>query len=78
MIQDRWRNSEWGHEWDGWSQMHLLYAAPTSKKHNAESTGNMEKYLISQFWRYEGCLNIGAGGERASDGSPHFVYVVVS
>ena len=73
----RWRNCEYGYERDGWKQMHLLYAAPTSKKHDAESTGTMEKYLISWFLGCEGCLNRGLGGEKASDGSPHFTYVVV-
>ncbi len=73
--------------------MYLLYAAPTSKHKiekfdsaetkalKSESTGAMEISLISRFAGqavHSICLNReGAGGECPSNGSPHFVYVVV-
>jgi hypothetical protein len=70
--------------------MYILYAAPTSKwkatPYDSErrkelkrtSTGAMEIALIEEFEDYPECVNRkGAGGECASDGSPHFVYVVI-
>jgi hypothetical protein len=74
----------------GWRELHLLYAAPTSKtiasllddervsKLKATSTGAFETRLISDWSPAEQCVNrSGAGGECPSAGSPHYVYVVL-
>ena len=61
-----------------WNKMVVLFAAKRSKG-DSESSGEMEKKLIAACRSVSGaqCLNrIGAGGEGASDGSPHFVYCV--
>ena len=61
-----------------WQRMHLIYAAPTSKPWRRHSTGQMETQLIDRCWHHESCINReGAGGECASAGDPHFVYIVV-
>ena len=72
--------------------MFILYSAATSKTkihmcdssetrlRKRESSGAMEKRLIRFFANgtANGCLNReGAGGENPSNGTPHFVYVVV-
>ena len=57
------------------TEMHLIYFAPTSKPRIAESTGQMERALISRFRGREGCLNSAPGGERPSDGCPHWLYL---
>jgi hypothetical protein len=59
------------------TKMILIYVADCSKKHLANSSGKMERAQIAIFRdRYSGCLNVGDGGEGASPGSPHFMYVV--
>ena len=75
----RWTRNDCGYQHDGWSTMFLLYAAPSSKPRIQDSTGAMEKQLISVFaGNANGCINRkGAGGDAPSDGSPHFTYVVV-
>ena len=89
----RWWRKDCGYHWPGgFSQMFLLYAAPISKwslqrhdspklkKPKQESTGAREILLIKEFANGTGncCLDRpGAGGECPSNGSPHFVYVVV-
>jgi hypothetical protein len=72
-----------------WTTMFLLYAAPISKSAMCSSdspslqalkktsTGAMEKHLIRFFNNFDGCVNDAPGGERPSDGSPHFTYVVI-
>ncbi len=92
-LHKRWNNPKYGYRHDGWERMLLLYAAPWSKwkiepldspdtrtlKH--ESSGWMEIKLIETFAMEglcNGCVNKpGSGGESASDGKPHFTYVVV-
>jgi len=59
------------------TEMHLIYFAPTSKPRIAESTGQMERALISKFRGREGCQNTAPGGERPSEGCPHWVYLKV-
>ena len=71
-----------------WHHMSVVYAAPTSKSNTQfqsgrelalrqTSTGSMEKILIKQCARIPQCINHpNSGGERPSDGSPHFVYIV--
>jgi hypothetical protein len=43
---------------------------------NSRVTSRIERDLIARFSGNFHCVNIGAGGERASAASPHFVYVV--
>ena len=57
-------------------KMTIVYAAPFSKAFKLHSTGMMEKDQIAKFKYYSGCLNVAPGGEGASAGSPHFLYVV--
>ena len=57
-------------------KMTIVYAAPFSKKHKLHSTGMMEIDQIAKFKSYDGCLNKAPGGEGASAGNPHFLYVV--
>ena len=81
-CRKRWENPSFGWKWDKsgqpWEVMVVLYAAPTSKPRVMYSTGAFEKELVREFARVEGCLNCrGTGGETPSEGSPHFVYVVV-
>ena len=56
--------------------MTIVYAAPFSKAFKLHSTEMMEKDQIAKFKYYSGCLNVAPGGEGASAGSPHFLYVV--
>ena len=58
--------------------MTIVYVAPFSKPYKLHSTGMMEIDQIDKFKHYMGCLNTGRGGEGASSGSPHFVYVVIN
>jgi hypothetical protein len=55
-----------------------VYIAPFSNKYKLHSTGMMEIDQIAKFKHYSGCLNVGPGGEGASLGSPHFLYVVTN
>ena len=68
--------------------MNVVYAAPISKwkikrfeppslkKLKRVSTGTMERTLIEHVRDLPECQNIKPGGEGASDGSPHFCYIV--
>ena len=58
--------------------MTIVYVAPFSNKYKLHSTGMMEIDQIAKFKHYSGCLNVGPGGEGASLGSPHFLYVVTN
>ena len=78
----RWKlyqkpDKKYGHVF---TQMVLLYWAPTSKKHHPDSTGNMETRLVNDFFNSDldsACINRpGSGGECPSNGTPHFVYLV--
>ena len=86
----RWWRTDCGYHLPGndFRQMHVLYAAPTSKHKihpcdsesrkelKRESTGAMEKLFIAEFENSDGCLNRpGAGGECPSEGPPHFLYI---
>lgn len=57
-------------------RMTIVYVAPVSNPYRLHSTGMMEKALIAVFKGTRGCLNIADGGEGASKGSPHFLYIV--
>ena len=73
--------------------MHLLFASVTSKKQNHEwshtSTGLMETKLVESFSGDKNRIMSGvtgnrkmlnkeySGGEHPSEGSPHFLYVVL-
>lgn len=78
-LDPHWRFFECGgrvkyeHEY---KKMVLIYAAKSSKKWDSESTGHMEKILIDRFRHRDTCMNKAGGGGGASDGSPHFLYVV--
>lgn len=54
----------------GYTQMHVMLF-PDSK-----ASGNMEKRLISTWQKHPHCMNAGPGGLRASEGKPHFCYIV--
>ena len=56
--------------------MTIVYIAPFSDPCKLHSTGMMEREQITKFKHYGGCLNKARGGEGASRGSPHFLYVV--
>jgi hypothetical protein len=58
------------------SNMTIVYTAPFSRPHKLHSTGMMETIQIAKFKSRTGCLNVAPGGEGASAGSPHFLYVV--
>ena len=75
----RWFRPDCGYCHDGWHRMVIMYCAPSSKPKFWDSTGSMEKRLIAAFaGRANGCINrVGAGGEGASAGPPHFTYVVM-
>ena len=53
--------------------MHVVAVCLTSRQ-----TGQIERELISRSRTGHLCNNVGAGGERASAGSPHFVYLCTS
>ena len=55
-----------------WSDMEVLVEAPSSRE-----TADLEQRLIQRFSSAFGCQNIGRGGERRSQGRPHYVYVLV-
>jgi hypothetical protein len=63
---ERWE----AHARSGYSAMHIIACAVTSA-----TTARIERALIARFRSYR-CANLSAGGERASAGSPHFVYIV--
>ena len=54
-----------------WKSMRALVEAPTSNV-----TARLERLLIRRFRGSLMLANIGDGGERASSGSPHFLYVL--
>jgi hypothetical protein len=58
-----------------WDRMVVLVQASSSR-----TTAYLERGLIAEFGgRYPfQCLNRGPGGERASAGSPHYLYVLLS
>ena len=56
-----------------YSRMHVVAVCLTSRQ-----TGQIERELISRSRTGHLCNNVGAGGERASAGSPHFVYLCTS
>jgi hypothetical protein len=59
------------------TQMVLIYVSNTSDPKKLHSSGLMEIEQIARFRdAYTGCLNKAGGGEGASAGSPHFMYVV--
>ena len=55
-----------------WDYMVVLFEARTS-----QITGQLERQLLSEFRGHLLCQNYGPGGERASCGSPHYLYMVV-
>ena len=63
-------------------EMYLLFASMTSKKKNHKwshaSTGLVETRLIDSFEGNGKMLNKpGTGGDKPSEGSPHFLYLVL-
>ena len=74
----RWFVRENGRNSRDFTKMTVVYVSTHAKKIHHQSTGNMEKTQISKFKDICGdqCLNKSPGGEGASDGSPHFCYVV--
>ena len=62
-----------------WSQSHAQRFDKMLLLHIAESsstTSQLEKVLLTLFRERPQCLNIGASGEHASHGHPHYLYVV--
>ena len=55
----------------GFAAMRILAVAP-----NSRTTAELERALIAMFHRSPLCANVGVGGEAASSGSPHFLYLV--
>ena len=55
-----------------WAKMEVLVSAPSSRE-----TGELERRLIARFSHHFLCTNAGAGGEHASPGRPHYLYVLV-
>ena len=55
-----------------WEGMEILVKAPSSAL-----TKSIEQDLLERWGGQFLCHNIGKGGERASAGMPHFVYVLV-
>lgn len=55
-----------------WVRHVVLVQAPTSR-----TTSSLERDLLVTYGNVFGCLNASAGGERASAGSPHFLYLLV-
>jgi len=74
----RWRFFECddGDYAKNFDKMVLVYAAETSKPKKMDSTGMMEIEQIARFKHLPGCENVSGGGDRPSEGSPHFMYVV--
>lgn len=64
---ERWAE----HAQNGYSMMYIIVIADTSLV-----TAAIETALISFCRRSIYCQNVGAGGERASRGHPHFAYIV--
>ena len=58
------------HQCSGYTEMHVM-VFPDSR-----ASGNMEKNLIVTWQKHPHCMNAGPGGLRASEGRPHFCYVV--
>jgi hypothetical protein len=56
-----------------WDEMRVVVMAETSR-----DTAMVERFVLFHCRMGLGCMNIGPGGERASSGSPHFVYVIFS
>ena len=77
-LDPRWRFWECaGGEYSKtFRKMTIVYAAPFSRALRLHSTGMMERDQIAKFKHHSGCLNVAPGGEGASAGSPHFLYVV--
>ena len=72
-VVNRWMGTAGmtGHR-RGWDGMTVLYEASTSRQ-----TGALERQLIAHFMPHSlTCHNVGCGGERASAGSPHYLYIV--
>ena len=55
-----------------WSLMDILVMAPSSYV-----TSELERRLIERFGHMVRCTNVGRGGERSSQGRPHYLYVLV-
>ena len=74
----RWFVCDNGSYSKNFTKMTVVYVSTSAKKIHHQSTGNMEKTQISKFKDIcdDQCLNESPGGEGASDGSPHFCYVV--
>ena len=58
------------HQSSGYSEMHVMLFS------DSKASGNMEKRLISTWQKHPHCMNAGPGGLRASEGKPHFCYIV--
>ena len=56
-----------------WEPMVIFVQAFTSS-----TTGSLERALLAEFGTSYVCINLGPGGERASVGSPHFLYALVA
>ena len=43
---------------------------------SSAASGSAERALIQKCRRFSQCLNVGDGNERASQGQPHYLYIV--
>jgi hypothetical protein len=77
-LDPRWRFFECagGEYVKRFRKMTIVYVSTCSNKFRLHSTGMMERHQIAIFKEQTGCLNAAPGGEGASKGSPHFMYVV--
>ena len=57
----------------GWAYMNVLVQAPSSRH-----TAALEMCLLVTYGPSLQCLNKSAGGERASSGTPHYLYMLVA
>lgn len=55
-----------------WARMDVLVQAPRSS-----ITASLERQLLQIHRAHPYCTNVASGGERASAGSPHYLYVLV-
>ena len=55
-----------------WTRMVIL-----CKAHSSNDTAYLERGLINQHRDNIRCINIGRGGECASGGSPHYLYLLI-
>jgi hypothetical protein len=56
-----------------WAEQIILVEASSSR-----TTASLERDLLAEFGKRFACTNASSGGERASSGSPHFLYLLLA